>query len=37
MRHLLIDWKHWTVAERITAVTLAIGTVTLPAVLAAMA
>ena len=36
MRHFLIDWKHWTIPERITAVTLAIGALTGPAALAAM-
>jgi hypothetical protein len=36
MRHLLIDWKQWTVAERIAAVTLAIGALMIPAALAAM-
>jgi hypothetical protein len=34
MRHLLIDWKHWTIAERITAVTLALGAVMVPAAFA---
>jgi hypothetical protein len=34
MRHLLADWKQWTIPERITAVTLAVTAVTVPAALA---
>jgi hypothetical protein len=34
MRHLRIDWKNWTIPERITAVTLAACAVGLPAAVA---
>lgn len=37
MRHFLIDWKQWTIAERITAVALAVGALMIPAALATMA
>jgi hypothetical protein len=37
MRHLLADWNQWSLAERVTAVTLAVGALTIPAVFAAMA
>jgi hypothetical protein len=36
MRHLLIDWKHWTVPERIAAVALAFSALMIPAALATM-
>jgi hypothetical protein len=34
MRHFLADWNQWSIAERITAVTLAVAAVTIPAALA---
>lgn len=35
MRHLLADWKKWTAGERITAVSLLLGALVIPAALAA--
>jgi hypothetical protein len=34
MRHFLMDWRQWTIPERITAVALALCAVTVPAALA---
>jgi hypothetical protein len=34
MRHLLYDWKTWTVAERIAAVGLAVAAIVIPAAFA---
>jgi hypothetical protein len=34
VRHFLIDWKQWTIPERITAVTLAVTALTIPAAMA---
>jgi len=34
MRHLLADWNQWSLAERITAIALALGAMMIPAVLA---
>jgi hypothetical protein len=36
VRHFLADWNHWTIPERITAVTLAVGAFTIPAAMVAM-
>jgi hypothetical protein len=37
MRHLLADWNQWSLAERVTAVTLAVSALTVPAALAVLA
>jgi hypothetical protein len=34
MRHFLADWSQWSVAERITAISLAIAALMIPAALA---
>jgi hypothetical protein len=34
MRHFLADWNQWTIAERITAIGLAVAAVTIPAAFA---
>lgn len=35
MRHFLADWNQWSIPERITAVTLAVAALMIPAALAA--
>ena len=34
MRHFLADWNHWTIPERIVAVSLLVGALMIPAALA---
>jgi hypothetical protein len=34
MRHFLADWNKWSIPERITAVTLAVAALIVPAALA---
>lgn len=34
MRHFLYDWNHWTIPERVIAVTLLVGALMVPAALA---
>ena len=34
MRHLLSDWRQWSVTERIVAVAMAVAAVMIPAALA---
>jgi hypothetical protein len=34
MRHLLSDWNQWSIAERITAISLAVAALMIPTALA---
>ena len=34
MRHFLYDWNQWSIAERVTAISLAVAAVMIPAAFA---